>query len=177
MGAIKTVLVVDDDEKILALFRRGLQREDKIVLTTTDAVQARRLAKLERPDLAVVDMHLGATNGIDLIRDLKKDRPGLKVALMSVYLSVPSTVDAVKAGADLVVFKPIAVREILRRIEEETPHAQGDREERPTLARVEYEYIHRTLSDCNNNITKAARVLGIPRQSLQRRLKKPAPRS
>ena len=47
----------------------------------------------------------------------------------------------------------------------------------PTLARVEWEHINRVLADCGGNISEAARVLGIHRRSLQRKLAKfPAPR-
>ena len=44
-----------------------------------------------------------------------------------------------------------------------------------TLARVEWEHINRVLSDCGGNISKAARVLGIHRRSLQRKLQKYPP--
>ena len=47
----------------------------------------------------------------------------------------------------------------------------------PSLARVEWEHINRVLADCGGNISEAARVLGIHRRSLQRKLAKfPAPR-
>jgi two-component system response regulator RegA len=45
----------------------------------------------------------------------------------------------------------------------------------PTLAQAEWEHIHRILADCSNNISEAARRLGIHRRSLQRKLRKRAP--
>jgi two-component system response regulator RegA len=49
--------------------------------------------------------------------------------------------------------------------------------ETPSLARAEWEYIHRVLADCADNISEAARRLGIHRRSLQRKLQKyPPPR-
>ena len=45
----------------------------------------------------------------------------------------------------------------------------------PSLARAEWEHIHRVLSDCGGNISEAARRLGIHRRSLQRKLQKYAP--
>jgi two-component system response regulator RegA len=44
--------------------------------------------------------------------------------------------------------------------------------ETPTLARVEWEHIHRVLTDCGGNISQAARLLGLHRRSLQRKLAK-----
>ena len=46
------------------------------------------------------------------------------------------------------------------------------------LARVEWEHIQRVLADCDNNISQAARLLGLHRRSLQRKLlKNPVPES
>jgi two-component system response regulator RegA len=170
--AIKTVLVVDDDEIVLAAFRRGLQLRRLVVYTTTDPEDAVQLAKADEPDLAIVDMRLQDSNGIDLIRKLKRDHPRLKVALISGYLSIDSAFDAAKAGVDAVVFKPTTIQEILERIEgRPITHEEG-----ASLARIEYEHLHRVLADTNGNVSRAARVLGIHRQSLQRKLKKPAPK-
>jgi two-component system response regulator RegA len=42
----------------------------------------------------------------------------------------------------------------------------------PSLARVEWEHIQRVLADCGGNLSRAARLLGIHRRSLQRKLSK-----
>jgi two-component system response regulator RegA len=167
------VLAVDQDEQILGSWARAAR--DRNIVTAVDAVTARQLASTQRPDLAIVDLRLGNTSGIDLIRALKRDVPDLLAVLCSGYLSVAAAVAAVRAGADIVVFKPITFSEILQRIEEsiEAP----DLEDTPTLARAEWEHIMRVLADCNGNVSMAARRLGIYRNSLQRRLRKYAPRS
>ena len=51
----------------------------------------------------------------------------------------------------------------------------GDEATVPSLARVEWEHIQRILTDCGGNISRAARVLGIHRRSLQRKLNKYPP--
>jgi len=56
-------------------------------------------------------------------------------------------------------------------------HPPGEESLAPSLARVEWEHIQRVLSDCDGNISKAARVLGIHRRSLQRKLQKHPPLS
>jgi two-component system response regulator RegA len=171
--SLHNVLVVDDDERILGSWKRAARERN--VVTAIDAATARQLAMTERPDLAIVDLRLGNTSGIDLIRELKRDLPDLMVVLCSGYLSVAAAVAAVRAGADIVVFKPITFREILQRIEESAE--EPDLEDTPTLARAEWEHIMRVLADCNGNVSMAARRLGIYRSSLQRRLRKYAPRS
>jgi two-component system, response regulator RegA len=171
--SLQNVLVVDDDERILGSWKRAARERN--VFTAIDAATARQLASTEKPDLAIVDLRLGNTSGIDLIRDLKRDLPDLLVVLCSGYLSVAAAVAAVRAGADIVVFKPITFREILQRIEQNAE--EPDLEDTPTLARAEWEHIMRVLADCNGNVSMAARRLGIYRSSLQRRLRKYAPRS
>jgi two-component system response regulator RegA len=171
---IESVLAIDDDEQILAGYRRGFGK-DRMVHATADPVAARQIARRERCDLAIVDLRLKGESGITLTRDLKLECPGMIVALCSGYLSVEVAVAAVKAGADVVLFKPITPREILRRIEE-GPRLEPNLDDTPTLARAEWEHITRVLADCNGNVSLAARRLGIYRSSLQRRLRKFAPR-
>ena len=172
--AIRSVLVVDDDEHLLASWRRTISRE-RTVATASDAVTARQLAQRQSFDLAIIDLRLGTGSGIDLIRQLKRDQPDATIVLCSGYLSVTTAITGIQAGADAVVFKPITFREILHSLDKNADDL-ADVHETPTLARAEWEHIMRVLADCNGNVSMAARKLGIYRSSLQRRLKKFAPR-
>ncbi|MDB4959810.1 MAG: two component transcriptional regulator, Fis family [Myxococcales bacterium] len=172
--SIRTVLAVDDDETLLAALVRSLGH-NRTILTATTPAAARTLAKTRPPDLAIVDMRIGSSSGIELIRNLKSDLPNTVIALISGYLSVESTVAAVRAGADVILCKPVTAREILRRVEQGMPE-DPDRDETPTLARAETEHIARVIADCHGNLSEAARRLGIYRSSLQRRLRKHSPR-
>jgi two-component system, response regulator RegA len=172
--AIRNVLAIDDDEHVLGGYKRGFGRE-RTVFATTDPIAARQIARRERCELAVVDLRLKSESGLALTRDLRRDNPDLLIALCSGYLSVEIAVAAVHAGADAVLFKPITAKEILRRVEE-GPSFEPNLDDTPTLARAEWEHITRVLADCNGNVSLAARRLGIYRSSLQRRLRKFAPR-
>src|SRR5262245_51272174 len=173
--AIRNVLVVDDDDTLLASWRRTIARE-RSGSTTTDPSTARQLAQKQSYDLAIIDLRLGTNSGIDLIRSLKRDHPNTLIVLCSGYLSVAAAVAGVHAGADIVVFKPITFREILHHIDRHDNEAVPELHDTPTLARAEWEHIMRVLADCNGNVSLAARKLGIYRSSLQRRLRKFAPR-
>ena len=170
-GSVHNILVVDDEEPILRGWKRSVR--EHTVRTATDAATAKQLANADPPDLAIIDFKLENSSGLDLIRELKRDLPCLKVVLCSGYASFEITQAAVKAGAEIVVFKPITAREIMRRIEEGAK--EPNIEDTPTLARAEWEHIQRVLVDCNFNISKTARRLGIYRSSLQRRLRKTPP--
>lgn len=164
----RTVLVVDDDERVLASFRRGFAREWQVT-TTPSASAATQLAGEHHFDLAILDLRLGDTSSVPLIRELRAKQPDLRIALMSGYLTTDSTVAAVHAGVEIVVDKPITPREILRRLDAGRA-ADVDANETPTLAQAVDAHIARVQADCDGNITETARRLGIHRSSLQRRL-------
>jgi two-component system response regulator RegA len=161
--------VVDDDPSILASLGRIFGRH-RTTFTASDPTSAMDLARREQPDLAIVDLRLGTSSGVDLVRELKATRPEITIALISGYLSIDLTVHAVHAGADFVISKPVSAREIITRVERGIP--APDLGETPTLSEATSQHIARVLSDCNGNISEAARRLGICRSSLQRRLRK-----
>jgi two-component system response regulator RegA len=99
------------------------------------------------------------------------------------YGSIATALEAVRLGATHYLTKPADVDEILAAFargraphEHEAAVAPGAPEagsaSTPTLARVEWEHINRVLADCGGNVSQAARVLGLHRRSLQRKLAK-----
>jgi two-component system response regulator RegA len=160
-AGLDNVLVVDPDPRILGAWTRAARGRN--LATADDAVAARQLVTTRRPDLAIVELRLGNTSGIDLIREIKRELPEVTAVLCSGYLSAAAAVAAVRAGADIVVFKPITFREILERLQEhdEEPDVDGS----PTISRADGEHIARVLADCSDNVSMAARRLGIYRSS------------
>lgn len=173
--SINSVLVVDDDEAVLASWKRAITRERTCAIAK-DASTAIELAQSQPFDLAIADLRLGTESGIDVIRAIKKHSPETLIVLCSGYLSVAAAVSGMHAGAEIVVFKPITFREILHHIERHDNDDLPELNDTPTLARAEWEHIMRVMADCNGNVSMAARRLGIYRSSLQRRLRKFAPR-
>jgi len=102
--------------------------------------------------------------------------PRTVVVVLTGYGSIATALEAVRLGAVHYLTKPADVDEILARF------ARGDgargavtaspTDSVPSLARVEWEHIQRVLEDCGGNVSQAARVLGIHRRSLQRKLGK-----
>lgn len=174
MPRVRSVLIVDDDRTALQSCERSLKSERQVYVTT-DPAHARTLARTHKPDAAIVDLRLGDESGLELIRGLRKLHPGVKIAMLSGYLSVTVTM-AVKAGAVLVLSKPIGPREIIRHLEEGTS-PEPDIYATPTLQRVEWEHINRVVADADGNLSEAARRLGIYRHTLQRRLNKKPPKA
>jgi two-component system response regulator RegA len=169
---VESVLVVDDERSLLAIAQRTLKASYK-VLTAPDTEQARRIALDARPSVVILDLRVGRSSGLELLRSLKRELPDTIFVLYSGYMSLAIGLAAARAGAEHVLQKPITYKEILRRVVNEVQ--DEDPEDTPTLARVEWDHIARVLDDCNGNVSEAARRLGIFRSSLQRRLRKHAP--
>jgi two-component system response regulator RegA len=186
MKAQSKFLVVDDDvafrtRLVKALASRGFRAQGA---GTVD--EALDVARDLKPDAAVVDLKMpGGKSGLDLVPDLVAKHPGVQVVVLTGYGSIATAVDAVRKGAINYLSKPADADQILAAFE-----ADGERGENgggggggaadaaegtPSLARVEWEHIQRILSDCDGNISLAARKLGIHRRSLQRKLSKLPP--
>lgn len=170
-GDTRTVLVVDDDGLLLAAYQRSLARTYTVLLAKTSA-EALGLARRQPPDIAIVDLQLNNESGIDLVRSLKALDRSMFVVTISGYASIEIAVEAMRAGADDVLPKPITSGEILRRIGR-PPAAKTI--STPTLARAQWEHVQRVLTDCGGNISMAARRLGMYRSTLQRWLRKHPP--
>ncbi|HEX4493799.1 MAG TPA: response regulator [Acidimicrobiia bacterium] len=168
------LLAVDDDEAVLRSYRNGFGHS-VAVFTTTTGSDAATIARAQRPELIVTDLRLRNEWGILLIRQLRALLPTSRIALVSGFVSAGSAVSAIRAGADLVIPKPARPREILRELEATLGDGDGGDGEPPepfpTLASIEWEHILRALEESGGNVSGAARLLGLRRTSLQRKLK------
>jgi DNA-binding NtrC family response regulator len=111
-----TILLVDDEEKILKTLGRALRDEGHDVVTTPNAREASRLLA-ERPfDLLVIDYLMPDKTGLDVIRELvasatEGERPAM--IMMTAHGSIESAVEAMKLGARDYLQKPFEVDELL----------------------------------------------------------------
>jgi two-component system response regulator RegA len=173
-----TMLVVDDNSILNRQLARAFERRGFHVRTAADFDEAVALATAESPELAVVDLRMPGRSGLELLQKLKSIDPATKVVILTGFGSIATAVDAMRLGATSYVSKPADADDILAAFARaEHPVLEGTPTDyqAPTLARAEWEHIHRVLSDCGGNVSEAARRLGIHRRSLQRKLQKYAP--
>jgi two-component system response regulator HydG len=116
------LLVVDDDAPVLGVVERVASKEGYDVVTCATADDALG-ALMRRPaDLALVDLRMPDTNGLDLLRQIKAAVPGCEVILMTAYAAVDSAVEAIKLGAREYLTKPFdldRLRQVLSEIRSE----------------------------------------------------------
>ena len=175
-----SLLIVDDDdalrERLVAAFEvRGYE-----ALGACDGIEAIRLARQESPELCVVDLRMPGSSGLELVRDLREIDPTTRVVVLTGYGSIATALEAVRLGAVHYLTKPADVDDLLlafARADAPATPMPPEPHRVPSLARTEWEHIHRVLADCGGNVSRAARLLGIHRRSLQRKLTKaPLPR-
>lgn len=172
----RRVILIDDDTVFSAVLARALRARGFEVDTAADGASALAQVREARPDAAVLDLKLGAENGLALIPDLLAARPGLRILLLTGYASIATAVEAIKRGAHDYLAKPVDADQVAQTLLGDSMSATGTADgpelHTPPLKRLEWEHIQRVLAECDNNISEAARRLGLHRRTLQRKLAK-----
>jgi two-component system response regulator RegA len=168
---VAKILIADDDDRYRERLAKALTARGLEVFPAANAEEALDLASAHALELAALDLRLPGGSGLDLLRALKQKRPNLRVVIVTGYGSIATATEAIREGALHYLTKPVDADDLL------VAFATGiaprpTPSDVPSLARVEWEHIQRVLSDCDGNISKAARLLRIERRSLQRKLAK-----
>jgi two-component system response regulator RegA len=163
---------VEDDDVLRRRLARAFRDRGFEVREADGARAAKRETRAVAPDYAVVDLRLQDASGLDVVRALVTDYRTASVVVLTGYGSIATALEAVRLGARHYLTKPADVDEILSALERARPGTPSPPVGVPSLARVEWEHINRVLADCGGNVSQAARVLGIHRRSLQRKLAK-----
>lgn len=175
-------LVIDDDDVFRKQLCRALERREWSVLEAAEGDRAIKLATECVPDLAIVDLRLPGLGGLEIVERLRSISDATAIIVLTGYGSIATALSAVRLGADDFLTKPADADQIMaayEKVESDTFTSQENAREPavPTLGRVEWEHIQRVLGDCKGNISQTARLLGLHRRSLQRKLSKYPPRS
>jgi DNA-binding response OmpR family regulator len=111
---VRTILVVDDNEKIVDVLSEYLRAEGFSTLTAADGTEGLRLAEGRHPDLALVDVMLPGIDGIELTRRFQSlDIPVILVTARSDEID---RLIGLEVGADDYVTKPFSPREVVARV-------------------------------------------------------------
>jgi two-component system, response regulator RegA len=172
MSEARTLLVVDDDETFRERLVRAFTDRGLLAKGAGGVSAALTMAKEDSPELAVVDLRMPDGSGLDVVRELHAMDHTTSIVVLTGFGSIATALEAVRLGAASYLTKPATVDEILAAFDSATPPQQNDDEHVPSLARVEWEHIQRVMVHVNGNVSQAARLLGIHRRSLQRKLSK-----
>jgi DNA-binding response OmpR family regulator len=120
-----TILVVDDEEKIVDIIVPYLQQEGYRTLTARTGKQALQIAKADHPSLVVLDWMLPETSGIEVCRELRRIG-SIGIIMLTAKSEETDKIIGLEVGADDYLTKPFSLRElsarirsVLRRIQEQ----------------------------------------------------------
>lgn len=167
-----SVLLVEDDERFRERLARALTGRGCDVRSVATVDEALAAATDESPELAVVDLKLPSGSGLDVVRGLHAIDPTTRIVVLTGYGSIATALESVKLGATHYLTKPVDADQVLAAFDGRAVTQDQPTVAVPSLARVEWEHIQRVLNDCEGNVSQAARLLGIHRRSLQRKLAK-----
>jgi two-component system response regulator RegA len=182
----RAALVVDDDDIFRNRLCRAFAARGWEAIGAADGASALELASQSSPDLAVVDLRLPGMSGLDIVQGLRRLDETTCIIMLTGYGSIATALTATKLGANHYLGKPADADQILNaysKISEgagellllSVPPREAGAHAVPSLARVEWEHIQRVLTDCDGNVSQAAKLLGLHRRSLQRKLAKYPP--
>jgi DNA-binding response OmpR family regulator len=119
MDAPARVLVADDEEDIRLLVGLAVRRAGcTVVAAVADGAQALDAARVERPDLVVLDVSMPAATGLEVCEALRADpaTAGCRVLLLSAGASPDEVTRGLAAGADAYLPKPFSVAGLVAQV-------------------------------------------------------------
>src|SRR3989442_1054305 len=115
MVAVATILVVDDEPRIVQLVRDYLEHGGFTVLTASDGPAALRTARTGRPDLVVLDLGLPGLDGLDVARSLRREGE-VPIIMLTARTEESDRIVGLELGADDYLTKPFSPKELVARV-------------------------------------------------------------
>ena len=163
----KSYLVVDDDNVFREKLTESLKTRGYSTYSASGIDEAKNLVEKFNIDRVILDLKLDQENGLDFLHNIEKSK--LEVVILTGYGSVNTVKLAFKRGAINYIQKPATIEEIINSFSPE--FIEAELSPSTTLDEVEKDHINRVLVEQNGNISKTAKILGLHRRSLQRKLK------
>ncbi len=165
------VLLIDDDENFSSSLVLEF-RDRQIHVSAFNKFAGIPDSAVMSATHAIVDLRLKGENGLNILIALRERNPDIKMIMLTGFGTISTAVEAIKLGAINYLSKPVSFDVLLHTMQNTTLEEVVVPESEMTLAEKEREYIEYVLVKCDGNISKAAKILGLHRQSLQRMLRK-----
>lgn len=115
--AQKTILIVDDEDKVRESVREVLTDEGYRVVDTADGARVLELIEREKPGLVLLDIWMPQIDGIDLLKQIRSKEPAIHVVMISGHGNIHTAVTATKFGAFDFIEKPLSLDALLLTVE------------------------------------------------------------
>jgi DNA-binding response OmpR family regulator len=179
------VLVVEDEQRMLELLRKGLSEEGHAVSCAEDGREGLRMLRAHQFDIVILDVMMPIIDGFELTRQMRRENDPTAIIMLTARDSVPDIVHGLDLGADDYVTKPFSFDELLLRMEavnrsSHTPRAAclnvGDLSldlstrdayrngQRISLTRTEYSLLERLMRDAGKVVSRNLLIASLGRQ-------------
>jgi DNA-binding response OmpR family regulator len=112
----RRVLIVEDEPALRLSYERHFKPRYDLIFASTGAEALARLAEA-RPDVAVLDMRLPDTDGVELLRRIRSTQPGLPVIITTAYVSIEPQLKVLDLPHSGYIVKPFRLDELGARID------------------------------------------------------------
>ena len=168
-----TILIVDDNPAILTALKICLADVFERILTLAHPEGVLALLQQERVDVILLDMNFtvgmnSGQEGLTWLRTIHRLHADIPVVLGTAFADVQLAVKGLKAGASDFITKPWDNDDLIRTLKD----AIDNNNHIDTLETVEAQHVRKVLDKCHGNISHAAELLGITRQTLYSKIKK-----
>src|SRR5438309_8002326 len=127
MDPVTTILVVDDEPRIVQLVRDYLVHGGFNVLVASDGPTALRTARTGRPDLVILDLALPELDGLDVARALRRDGE-VPIIMLTARTEESDKLVGLELGADDYLTKPFSPKELVARVRAVLRRVEGVRQ-------------------------------------------------
>lgn len=126
-----SILIVDDEPSILQTLSGLLADEGFEVTTAANGYEALKIIDAESPDLVLLDIWMPGIDGIETLKEIKKENPTIQVIIITGHGTIETAVNATKLGAYDLIEKPLSIDKVIvainnalnfRRLEEENKY-------------------------------------------------------
>jgi len=164
------ILLCDDDAAFRRRLKRSLSQLGFEVFEAENADDALQAQRDYAPDSAVVDLRMPGQSGLWLVGELRKYDSKIAIVVLTGFGSISTALEAMRSGAVNYLTKPVSAEQLVASFSPSSASSQTP-PPMPSLAEIEAEYVQRVLSECDGNVSRSAKVLGVHRRSLQRKLR------
>lgn len=111
----RSVLVVDDNDVMRTLLRAILRSDNQfeVVAEARNGIAAIEMAQRYKPDIICLDVVMPEMDGLEALREIKKERPETRVVIITGTPSASNVQEAMSLGADGFIIKPFNAAKIL----------------------------------------------------------------
>ncbi|MGG0410854.1 response regulator [Peribacillus simplex] len=163
-----TVVIVEDDENAVNIYKQFTNQLDQftVIATASTGEQALNILHAAQPDLILLDIFLPDMNGIDLLREIRKEYRGIDVILITAANDTETVSEAIRGGAFGYLIKPIIIDKLLATLNQ-YDETRRQLHNNNLVNQDKVDTLFRTIS--NPNTANAAQILpkGIDKHTLK----------